>query len=109
MEQPVGASRRPGLALNFGRVNDPIVDENLATARSDPDPAKRQAAAEEVNRQMAKECYQIPYSYTLWGTMHTPAIHGLGESMLPDGTRRPRRSRLRRAGSRPAPLWVDQG
>ena len=98
----------PGLALNFGRVNDPIVDENLATARSDPDPAKRQAAAEEVNRQMAKECYQIPYSYTLWGTVHTPAIHGLGESVLPDGT-----------GARDgtdfggwfstAPLWVDQG
>ena len=75
-----------GLALNFGRVRDPIVDDNLATARSDPDPAKRQAAAEAVNRQMAKECYQIPYSYTLWGTMHTPAVRGLGEATLPDGT-----------------------
>ena len=75
-----------GLALNFARVRDPIVDTNLATARSDPDPAKRQAAAEAVNRQMAKECYQIPYSWTLWGTMHKANIQGLGQATLPDGT-----------------------
>ena len=75
-----------GLSLNFGRIRDPIVDQNLATARSDPDPAKREAAAEAVNRQMAKECYQIPYSYTEWGTMSKPTIHGLGTATSPDGS-----------------------
>ena len=35
---------------------------------------------------MAKECYQIPYSYTEWGTYSKPTIHGLGEATTPDGT-----------------------
>jgi ABC-type transport system substrate-binding protein len=75
-----------GLSLNFGRIKDPIVDQNLAIARSDPDAAKRKAAAEAVNKEMAKECYQIPYSYTEWGTYSKPTIHGLGEATTPDGT-----------------------
>ncbi len=97
-----------GLALNFARVRDPIVDTNLATARSDPDPAKRQAAAEAVNRQMAKECYQIPYSWTLWGTMHKANIQGLGQATLPDGT-------VARDGTdfggwfSTSSLWLDKG
>ncbi len=85
---------RSGTELRAGQRSDRRREPRHA--RSDPDPAKRQAAAEAVNRQMAKECYQIPYSYTLWGTMHTPAVHGLGESVLPDGTGRPRRNRFRR-------------
>jgi peptide/nickel transport system substrate-binding protein len=73
------------LSLNFGRVQDPVVDDNLAIARSDPDAAKRQAAAEAVNTQMAKECYQIPTGWTLWGTPHIPELQGLGETTMPDG------------------------
>jgi peptide/nickel transport system substrate-binding protein len=74
------------LALNFGRVNDPMIDSLLADARSNPDAAARQKDAEDINRQMAKECYQIPESYTLWGTPHKPEVQGLGGSVLPDGT-----------------------
>ena len=36
------------LSLNFARINDPVVDESLATARSAADPAARQAAAETI-------------------------------------------------------------
>ncbi len=75
-----------GLALNFGRVRDQVVDDALAEARSATDPATRQAAAETVNKQMAKECYQIPWSWTIWGTPHKPSVQGLGQTMLPDGT-----------------------
>ncbi len=67
------------LSLNFGRLNDPNVDADLATARSDPDPAKRKAAAEDVNRTMAKNCYQIPISWALWGTPHKTSVMGLGD------------------------------
>ena len=49
-----------GLALNFGRVRDDIVDESLETARSATDEAVALEAAETVNKQMASECYQIP-------------------------------------------------
>ena len=76
-----------GLSLNFGRVNDPKVDADLSIARSDPDPAKRQAAAEDINRVFAKNCYQIPNSWTLWGTPHKTSVKGLGDWLLPDGAK----------------------
>jgi peptide/nickel transport system substrate-binding protein len=82
-----GATPDGQLSLNFGRVKDPIVDQNLATARSDPDPAKRQAAAEAINTEMAKQCFQIPTGWTLWGTPHIAALQGLGETTMPDGTK----------------------
>jgi len=84
-----GAAATPDgqLSLNFGRVQDPVVDSNLAIARSDPDPAKRETAAEDINKEMAKECYQIPTGWTLWGTPHIPELQGLGETTLPDGAK----------------------
>jgi peptide/nickel transport system substrate-binding protein len=84
-----GAAATPDgqLSLNFGRVQDPVVDTNLAIARSDPDPAKRETAAEDVNKEMAKQCFQIPLGWTLWGTPHIPALQGLGETTMPDGSK----------------------
>ncbi|MGZ4674289.1 MAG: ABC transporter substrate-binding protein [Ilumatobacteraceae bacterium] len=75
------------LSLNFDRIQDPIVDSNLATARSDPDPAARKAAAEAVNNEMAKQCYQIPLQWTLWAVMSSPKLQGIGETTMPDGTK----------------------
>lgn len=75
------------ISLNFDRLQDPIVDENLAIARSDPDPGKREAAAQEINKEMAKQCYQIPVSRTLWAIISNPSLHGIGETVMPDGTK----------------------
>lgn len=74
------------LSLNFGRLRDPVIDENLDKARSAATPEERKAAAEEVNRQMAKECYVIPFSYTTWGTPHDKALKGFNTFVLPDGS-----------------------
>jgi peptide/nickel transport system substrate-binding protein len=74
------------LALNFGRIKDPIVDKGLEDARSATDDAAGEAAAEAVNKQMASECYQIPTSWTLWGTPHKPSVKGLSTWVLPDGS-----------------------
>ncbi len=75
------------LALNFGRIRDDAVDAGLETARSATDEAEATAAAESENRTMAENCYQIPTSWTLWGTPHKPAVKGLGGTwILPDGT-----------------------
>ncbi len=75
-----------GLALNFGRVEDPIVDENLEKQRVESDPAKRLAFAENVNKRMAEQCFQMPTSWTLWGTPRNPKIQGLSTLALPDGS-----------------------
>jgi ABC-type transport system substrate-binding protein len=76
-----------GLALNFGRIRDPEVDAALEAARSALTDEERTAAAETVNRTMASKCYQIPTSWTLWGTPRNPKVQGLGGQLtLPDGT-----------------------
>ena len=76
-----------GLALNFGRIRDPIVDKGLETARSGKTEEERIKGAEDVNREMAKQCYQIPTSWTLWGTPHLPKVQGIGSWILPDGSK----------------------
>ena len=76
-----------GLALNFGRLEDTIVDENLEKQRIESDPAKRVAFAEAVNKRMAEQCFQIPTSWTLWGTPRDPKIQGLSTLVLPDGSK----------------------
>jgi ABC-type transport system substrate-binding protein len=74
------------LSLNFARINDPQVDADLSVARSDPDPAKRQAAAEDINRTFAKHCYQIPIAWGPTGIPHIPKLKGLESDVAPDGT-----------------------
>jgi peptide/nickel transport system substrate-binding protein len=90
------------LSLNFDRLQDPVIDQNLAIARSDPDPAKRETAAEEINKEMAKQCYQIPWSYTLWAVISNPKVHGVGETTFPDGTK------AHDGAGFPGQFWVNQ-
>jgi peptide/nickel transport system substrate-binding protein len=82
-----GARPEGELSLNFGRLRDPVVDENLELARGEQDPDKRREYAENVNRRMAEQCFQLPGSWTIWGTPHSPAVQGLGEWVLPEGTK----------------------
>ena len=62
-----------------------MIDAALDTARSSPDEAERKAAAEEVNRPFAEDCYYIPLSWTLWGVISEPTVQGFGTLVLPDG------------------------
>ena len=51
----------PGqVALNFGRMSDPVIDAALAVARTNPDAAAQTKAAEDANREFAKQCWMIP-------------------------------------------------
>ena len=96
-----------GLALNFGRVRDDTVDGALADARSALDEADRTAAAEVVNKTMAAACYQIPWSWTVWGTPHLPKVQGLGTTVMPDGT--PARDGAGFSGSFwTNAVWIDE-
>lgn len=79
--QPDGA-----LSLNFARLRDSVIDENLDAARGEPDPAKRQEYAANINRRMAEECYNLPGSWTLWGVVHAPQVNGVSPGTLPDGS-----------------------
>ena len=76
----------PGqLALNFSRMKDKVIDENLLAARMSDDPAFREKAAERINRRFAEQCYLLPAWYTIWGIVHTPQVEDLGRLPLPSG------------------------
>lgn len=76
----------PGqIALNFGRLDDPVINENLDLARSEADPEVRKGYAEAINKQFAKECYILPINYTDWGVMMKPSVHGVANTPLATG------------------------
>ena len=71
--------------LNFGRINDPVINDLLEKQRSELDPDVRRQYAEDINRQFAKECWIVPLQYTVWGIIGEPTIAGIGEAPMPDG------------------------
>jgi len=89
------------LALNFGRLVDPVVDENLEKARSAATPEERKAAAEEINRRFASECLIIPTSYTKWGVVSSEVVQGVGQTPQADG-----QGKLRDGAGFPGQVWL---
>jgi peptide/nickel transport system substrate-binding protein len=74
------------LSLNFGRLRDPDIDAALDAARAATTDAEAIAAAEDVNRVFAEQCYYIPLTWLPWAVLTTSEVHGFGELVLPDGT-----------------------
>ena len=73
------------LALNFGRIKDPVIDQALEANRGETDPAKKKELAETVNKEFATQCYNIWGDYDLWGLPHTPDVQGLEDFTAPSG------------------------
>jgi peptide/nickel transport system substrate-binding protein len=81
-----GAETKDGaISLNFGRLNDPVINDLLDEARSEPDPARRIELAQDINRQFGKECWIMPWSWTTWGILMNPSVQNVGRDPLPDG------------------------
>lgn len=74
----------PELALNFGRFQDPAMDEAFTTIRQNPDPAARQEAAEEVNRLFAENVWNFWYVWTVWGIIANNRIQNITNLEIPD-------------------------
>jgi peptide/nickel transport system substrate-binding protein len=74
------------LALNSMRINDPVIDEALDVARTNPDRAAREEAARTLNRRHAEQVYLWPWSWTMWGVATQPYVNGIERNVLPDGT-----------------------
>jgi peptide/nickel transport system substrate-binding protein len=73
------------LAINFGRIKDPVIDKALADNRGATDPAVKKELAETVNKQFATECYNLWGFWTVWGIPHTPKVKDVGVFTLPNG------------------------
>ncbi len=71
-------------ALNFGRFQDPVIDESLNIIRHFPDPAARQQAAEAVNRSFGANVWNLWTHWTLWGIIADPRLQNLTDLSIPD-------------------------
>jgi peptide/nickel transport system substrate-binding protein len=76
-----------GNPVNFGRINDPRMDQLLDTGRSETDPVKRKAIYEDVNREFADQVWNIWLSYAVWGVAESAKVHGILGPDLPDGSK----------------------
>ena len=81
----IGSEVADGLPnLNFGRLNDPVINDLLDQARETQDNDERRAIAQDINRQFAEECWILPYLYTTWGIIMNPSVQNIGRDPLPD-------------------------
>ena len=98
---PIGS-----IALNFGRFQDDVIDENLQIMRESQDEAERTAAAEAINLRFAEQVYDIWGDWIYWVMAYQNDVHGVQTPIvLPDGTE----SYVQAGGGNinPMALWVD--
>ena len=66
-----------GLSLNFGRLQDDVIDENLQIIKTNPDEAARQEAAEAINRRFGEQVYYLWNTWALWGIPTLPSVNDI--------------------------------
>ena len=71
--------------VNFGRINDPVIDKLLDQGRSEPDPAKRKTIYENLNREFAKKVWNLWAWFTPWEVAEAKNVHGILGPPLPNG------------------------
>jgi peptide/nickel transport system substrate-binding protein len=69
--------------INFGRINNPKIDQDLTEARSEADQAKRKALYEDIGKEFAKNAYNIWGWLTLWAFPAKTSLNGLTGPDLP--------------------------
>ncbi len=74
------------LALNFGRIKDDVIDENLDKLRQTSDEDEIVEAAQAINTQFGEQVYNLWSSWTVWGIAKDPKVNGLDSFVLPDGS-----------------------
>ncbi len=78
-----------GSPVNFGRINDPVIDDLLERGRVETDPDARVKIYRQLNRRFASELYNLWVWYTRWGVGSQRDIKGVAGPPLPDGHGRP--------------------
>ncbi len=72
--------------VNFGGFNDPIINSDLDKARVEANPATRTSIYEDLNKEFAKQLWNVWGQYVLWTVENKPNVHGVLGPNLPDGT-----------------------
>lgn len=96
----------PPNPVNFGRFEDPVINKALDTGRQSADRDKRQAAYETVNRQFAKQVWNVYLWFSPWAVAEAANVHGiLGPNLPGDGG--PPAARLV-TGHSLLGVWIDR-
>ena len=74
-----------GIALNFGRINNPRIDAALDESRDTNEPDRRRELAEEINRAFADEVNYIWFYHSNWLVATNDSVHGVDTLTLPEG------------------------
>ena len=95
-----------GNPVNFGRFDDPVINQNLDIGRSNPDHKTRQDAYEAVNREFAKQVWNVWLWYAPWAVAEAANVHGiLGPDLPGDGGAAPVRLVT---GHSLLGVWIEQ-
>jgi peptide/nickel transport system substrate-binding protein len=76
-----------GSPVNFGGFNDPVINQLLDQGRATPDPAQQAQIYQNVNRQFAKQVWNIWGAASPWTVATAPNVHGVFGPDLPDGSK----------------------
>ena len=74
-----------GIALNFGRINNPIIDGALDEALTTTDRDRLTELAEEINRAFAEAVHYIWFYHSNWLFATHDHVHGVDNLTLSDG------------------------
>ncbi|WP_420435397.1 ABC transporter substrate-binding protein [Candidatus Poriferisocius sp.] len=74
-----------GIALNFGRINNPAIDAALDESLTVVDPERRRQLAEDVNRAFAEGVHNLWFYHSNWLIAAHPHVHGIDNLTLDGG------------------------
>lgn len=74
-----------GIALNFGRINNPAIDAALEEALTTKDLDRRRELAEAINRAFADQAHYIWFYHSNWLFATQDHVHGIDNLTLPGG------------------------
>jgi len=98
---PVGS-----LAINFGRIEDPVIDQNLDIIRESDDPDERTAAAEAINQRFARKVYNVWLTWGEWAIASNSGVHQIATGYnLPDGGEN---LGMRTGSHQVSQIWIEQ-
>jgi len=78
-----------GSPVNFGRINDPVIDQALDEGRVELDPDKRIEIYKGLNQQFFEKLYNLWSWYTFWAVGYQDTIGGVKGAPLPDKAGKP--------------------
>lgn len=74
-----------GIALNFGRINNPAIDAALDEVLTTKDRDRRRELAEEINRAFAEQVHYIWFYHSNWLIATHDYVHGVDNLTLDEG------------------------